>query len=62
MKTIITHVNPDLDAVASVWLIKRFLPDWQDAKVKFTQAIDNSNPQIDADPEVLYVDVGRGEI
>lgn len=62
MKTVITHVNPDLDAITSVWLIKKFLPDWQDAKVKFTQAIDNSDPLVDADPEVLYVDVGRGKL
>ena len=62
MKRVITHVNPDLDAVASVWLIKRFLPDWQEAEVKFTQAIDESDANVDSDPEVLYVDVGRGKL
>ncbi|RJQ36277.1 hypothetical protein C4559_05245 [Candidatus Microgenomates bacterium] len=38
MKTIVTHASPDLDAITSVWLIKRFLPGWEDAQVEFVSA------------------------
>lgn len=38
MKKIITHKSPDLDALGSAWLILRFLPMWEDAKVEFVSA------------------------
>lgn len=38
MKTIVTHTSPDLDAITSVWLIKRFLKGWEDAQVKYVPA------------------------
>ena len=63
MKKIITHLNPDLDAVASVWLIKRFLPDWQRAIVDF---VPSTNSALDRNQEksndILYVDVGGGRL
>jgi len=60
MKKIVTHINPDLDAVASVWLIKRFLPEWKEAEVDFAPAGKVEN--VDRDPNVLYVDTGRGKL
>lgn len=64
MKKIVTHINPDLDAVTSVWLIKRFLPGWEEAKVEFVSANVSlkKDPQADADLDVLWVDVGRGRL
>jgi len=64
MKKIITHINPDLDAVASVWLIKRFLLGWEEVEIDFVQATASGEkiPQVDTHPEVLYVDVGRGQL
>ena len=38
MKIVVTHTAPDWDAIGSVWLIKRYLPGWQDAKVEFVPA------------------------
>ena len=38
MKIIVTHMRPDLDAVGSVWAIKRFLPGWEEAIVRFVPA------------------------
>lgn len=59
MKKIITHVNPDLDAVCSVWLLKRFLLGWQEAEIDFVRADDK---QIDKDNnDLVYVDVGLGK-
>lgn len=64
MKKIITHINPDLDAVAAVWIIKRFLPGWKEAEVEFVEATADGEkiPGVDSEPEVLYVDVGRGKL
>ncbi|MBI4079544.1 MAG: hypothetical protein HY429_04590 [Candidatus Levybacteria bacterium] len=38
MKIIVTHASPDLDAVTSVWLIKRFLAGWEEASIQFVPA------------------------
>lgn len=38
MKIIVTHGSPDWDAIASVWLIKKYLAGWQDAQVRFVPA------------------------
>ncbi len=64
MKKIITHINPDLDAVTSVWLIKRFLPGWKEAEIGFVEATASGQkmPGVDENPDVLYVDVGRGKL
>lgn len=74
MKVIITHNSPDVDAVASVWLIKKFLPGWEDAIVKFVAAgerIDGGKwkdasqtlpiESIEND-EVIHVDTGMGPL
>jgi hypothetical protein len=72
MKIVVTHTSPDLDAIASVWLIKKFLPGWESAVVKFVSAgerIDGGKwkdetqkspiEQIE-DDEVIHVDTGLG--
>lgn len=38
MKIVVTHASPDLDAITSVWLIKKFLPGWNEAEVQFVPA------------------------
>lgn len=64
MKTIVTHLNPDLDALCSVWLLKRFLPDWAEAKVKFIPAgiVKIDSLKTEEGDEVLVVDTGFGEL
>ncbi|MDP3955568.1 MAG: DHH family phosphoesterase [bacterium] len=60
-KIIVTHKNPDIDALTSIWLIERFLPGFSDAEVKFVPAggtLEGINP--DADPDILHVDTGMG--
>lgn len=62
MKTIVTHINPDQDAVSSVWLVKRFFPGWDKAEVKFVPAgktLDSNHP--DNNPEIIHVDTGLGK-
>lgn len=38
MKIVVTHSSPDMDAITSVWLVKKFLPNWNDAEVRFVPA------------------------
>ncbi len=62
MKTIVTHISPDLDAITSVWLIKRFLPDWEEADIVFVpveKTLNDKNP--DEDPNIIHVDTGHGK-
>ncbi|PJE67582.1 hypothetical protein COU95_01695 [Candidatus Shapirobacteria bacterium CG10_big_fil_rev_8_21_14_0_10_40_9] len=62
-KIIVTHFYPDLDAVTAVWLIKRFLPGWTKAEVKFVSAGETfRGAPPDSDPEILHVDTGHGKL
>jgi len=38
MKIIVAHNAPDMDAITSVWLIKKFLPGWDKANIQFVPA------------------------
>lgn len=62
MKTVVTHIGPDLDALTSVWLTKSFIPGWEEAVVAFVPAgttLKGMPP--DADPEIRHVDTGFGK-
>jgi hypothetical protein len=62
MKTIVTHIGPDLDAITSIWLIKTFLPEWEEASFAFVPAgttLDKQPPE--SNPEIFHVDTGFGE-
>jgi len=63
----VTHINPDLDAVASVWILKRFdKQHFGKAELKFVSAGDRISPVemrdkgLEAD-DVVHVDTGLGE-
>ena len=62
-KTIVTHKNPDLDAIMSAWLLVRFdQPRYGDAKLEFIPASTTyKNQQVDSDPSIVHVDVGFGK-
>ena len=45
MHVIVTHASPDWDAIGSVWILKRFLPGWENAKVEFVPA-GNRSPRV----------------
>ena len=62
MKIIATHISPDLDAISSIWLIRRFMKGWAQATVKFVPAgtaLDGKNP--DENPNIIHVDTGFGK-
>lgn len=61
MKTIVTHLSPDVDSITSCWLIKRFLPGWKNAQIRFVPAGSSLNNQPpDENPEIIHVDTGLG--
>ncbi len=63
MKKIVTHFAPDVDACTSVWLIRRFLPGWEEAEIVFVAAGKTlDNEPVDSDPDVLHVDTGMGNL
>jgi len=62
MKTIVTHMSPDLDAIASVWLLRTFYPDCFDALVEFVPAGQTLEGRpADDNPNIIHVDTGMGK-
>jgi hypothetical protein len=62
MKTIVTHIGPDLDGIAAIWMIKTFIPGWEEASLAFVPAgktMGNNPP--DNDSEIMHVDTGFGK-
>lgn len=75
MRKIITHKSSDLDAITSVWLLKRFYPNWDGAEVDFVNAGEGVQGHVASDAggfekaieviddvEVLHVDTGMGAL
>jgi hypothetical protein len=61
-KVIVTHIFPDLDAIASAWLLIRFNPDFSETDIKFVPAGGTyQNLAVDSDPTVIHVDTGLGQ-
>lgn len=65
MHIIVAHASPDWDAIGSIWILKRFLPGWENAKVEFVPAGERSprvaNKGKEAD-EKIVVEVGEDKI
>lgn len=60
-KTIVTHYSPDFDGIPGIWLLKRFHPDFTDAKVAFAPAGETIDGKgADDNPDIVYVDTGHG--
>jgi len=60
-KTIVTHVSCDLDGITSIWLIKKYLPGWENANLAFVFAGTTlNNMSADEDPNIIHVDTGLG--
>lgn len=62
-KIIVTHISPDFDGIPAIWLLKKFHPEYKDARVELVPAGNNTfnNQPVDSDPDVLHVDVGGGK-
>ncbi len=53
-KIIVTHKNPDWDAITSVWILKKFLPGWGNANVEFVNAGERLELQIVRGPVATF--------
>ncbi len=70
MKIVVAHDSPDMDSITSIWLIKRFLPGWENAKLAFVPAgerlrgLKNTTDAIErvGKDEVIHVDTGLGPL
>lgn len=76
MKIIVTHASPDMDAITSVWLLKRFLHGWEEAEFQFVPAGERLEStkfkvkseklggvvQLVDDDEIIHVDTGLGPL
>lgn len=64
MKIIVTHHSPDLDAITSVWLLRKFLPGWQEAQVEFVHPGEKSQrvKKVEDFDKKVVVDLGEDEI
>lgn len=73
MRYVVTHTSPDMDAITSVWLIKKFLTGWEDARVLFVPAGDRLLPlpkgqsldyaiEKSGKDEYIHVDTGMGPL
>ena len=61
-KIIVTHINPDLDAMTAVWMLKRFHPEFEETKVEFVYAGSTwQNQPVDQNPDVVHLDTGWGK-
>ncbi|MBI5619768.1 hypothetical protein HY950_02290 [Candidatus Gottesmanbacteria bacterium] len=62
MKTVVTHIGPDLDAITSIWLVKTKFAGWEEASFAFVPAggtLEDKPP--DDNPDILHVDTGFGK-
>ncbi len=60
-KTVVTHVSPDLDGIGAYWLLKKFHPEFKNARIDFVPAGQTYLGQPDgSDPNIVHVDTGMG--
>lgn len=59
MKTLVTHINPHLDDIASIWLFRKFHPEFKNAKLEFISASRDAASQESEDRIFLGTGGGR---
>lgn len=70
-RKIVTHKSCDLDGITSVWLLKRFLPGWENAEIEFVPAgsklpgnyvREGEEIEVLGGIETIHVDTGMGKL
>ena len=66
MKYLITHINPHLDEIVAIWLIKKFHPDFKNLQIDFVPSgnpgeITYEGKLPDTDPNMIFLGVGAGK-
>ncbi len=60
MKVLVTHINPHLDDIASIWLFKKFHPEFKDAGLEFVSAARDLAAK-EENKDKVFVGTGGGE-
>ncbi|HSX18833.1 MAG TPA: hypothetical protein VLE91_01725 [Candidatus Saccharimonadales bacterium] len=61
-KLIVTHVSPDLDGIPAIWLLRKFHPDFKNARIAFVPAGSTyNNEPPDSNVDIVHVDTGMGK-
>ncbi len=61
-KTVVAHLSADVDALAAIWLVRKFMPDFAEANLAFiAQGTTFKDKPVDSDPNVIHVDTGLGK-
>ncbi len=58
MKTLVTHINPHLDDICGIWLLKKFNPEFKVAKVEFISASHKGEKETE---DRIFVGTGGGK-
>lgn len=62
MKTVITHISPDLDAITASWLVVTYMTGWENATFMFVpsgKTLNDLPPDVNKDS--IHVDTGFGQ-
>ncbi len=59
MKTLVTHINPHLDDIAAIWLMRKFHPQFEDAQLEFISA--SRDAAKDESEDKVYIGTGGGK-
>ncbi len=60
MRTLVTHNQPHLDDICAMWLLARYLPEYQEAAFRFIPT-NLPKEQVQDTDEVTHIGVGRGQ-
>lgn len=60
MKTLVTHINPHLDDITGIWLLKKFDPSFSDATVEFISASHDKAANEETEDKI-FVGTGGGK-
>jgi len=61
-KIIVVHLSPDFDAIPAIWLLKKFHPEFANARIAFVPVGDTTydGQPVDSSPDIVHVDTGMG--
>lgn len=59
-KTLVTHINPHLDDIFAIWLLKKFHPDFKDAQVEFISASRDQAAK-EENKDKIFIGTGGGK-
>ncbi len=59
-KTLVTHINPHLDDIAAIWLIKKFFKGFEDATIEFISQSQTDKVSGQESEDKIFLGTGKG--